>query len=311
MPADHAHDHHGHRHGHAHVPARFGRAFAIGISLNLLYVGGETLYGVLAHSLALLADAGHNLGDVLSLAAAWLATRLSRTRPSARFTYGLRASSILAALANAVTLLLVTGAIAAGAIARLIAPGPVAGGVVIVVAAIGIAVNGTTALLFMGGRASDLNIRAAFTHMATDALVAFGVVVAGLLILWTGRASIDPIASLLICAIIVAGTWSLLRDSLGFAMSAVPPGIDRDAVERFLASLPGVAAVHDLHIWGMSTTETALTAHLVRPGASPDDALLHGAAETLRRQHGIAHATIQIEQGDHAHPCALLSPETV
>ena len=304
----HSHDH-GHHHGHSHAPVGFGGAFAIGIALNASFVAAEILTGTLAHSLALLADAGHNAGDVLALAAAWLASHLTRVRPTARFTYGLRASTILAALANAVILLLVTGAIAAEALGRLFHPVPVASLTVIVVASVGIAINGLTALLFMRKRASDLNARAAFAHMATDALVAAGVVVAGLLTLWTGRAAIDPIASLVVCIVIVAGTWSLLRDSVGMALDAVPPGIDRDEVERFLASLPGVAAIHDLHIWGMSTTETALTAHLVLPHVGPDDALLHDAAETLRLRHGIAHATIQVERGSHR--CALLSPETV
>ena len=302
---------HQHTHSHGHAPASFGRAFAIGITLNLVYVAAEIGYGLLAQSLALLADAGHNLGDVLALALAWLAARLSRVRPSSRFTYGLRGSSILASVANAVTLLIITGGIAAEAIRRLFEPAPVAGPVVMVVAAVGVVVNGATALLFIGGRRSDLNLRAAFAHMATDAIVALGVVVAGALILWTGQSWIDPVSSLIISAVIVVGTWSLLRDSLGFALDAVPPGIDRTAVEHYLAGLPGVCAVHDLHIWGMSTTETALTAHLVRPGAPLDDALLHRAAETLRHDHGIGHATIQVEQGDEAHPCALESPEIV
>ena len=179
----------------------------------------------------------------------------------------------------------------------------------ILVASAGIAVNGATALLFSAGRRTDLNLRAVFAHMATDALVAAGVVVAGLLVLWTGRTVIDPLASLAVCGLIVVGAWSLLRDSVGFALDAVPPGIDRSAVERFLATLPGVEAIHDLHIWGMSTTETALTAHLVRPAGPPDDALLQQAAETLRTRHGIAHTTLQIECGSH--PCALTSPETV
>ncbi len=302
---DHQHHTHGHgRHAHSHAPANFGRAFAIGIGLNLLYVGGEVVYGLLAHSMALLADAGHNAGDILSLAAAWIAQRLSRARPTARFTYGLRASSILAALTNAMTLLLVTGAIAAGAISRLFAPAPVVGLTVVVVAAIGIAINGGTALLFMSGRKDDLNVRAAFAHMATDALVAAGVVVSGLAIMSTGWSVIDPLASLAICAAIVASTWSLLTDSVGFAMDAVPPGIDRDAVEHTLANLPGVSAVQDLHIWGMSTTETALTAHLVTPSALPDDQLLDDAAELLRLRHRIAHTTLQVRRRHHQ--CALV-----
>lgn len=307
----HGHAHHHHGAGHSHAPADFGMAFAIGALLNLAYVVGEAIAGILTHSLALLADAGHNLGDVLGLLVAWLASRLGRTAPSARFTYGLRGSSILAALSNAVVLLLVTGGIAAEAIGRLFAPAHPGGLAIVVVAGIGMLVNGVTALLFMRGRDSDLNVRAAFTHMAADALVALGVVLAGLAILWTGWAVIDPLASLAISAIIVASTWSLLRDSLAFALGAVPPGIDRAAVEATLNALPGVTAVHDLHIWGMSTTETALTAHLVRPMAGPDDALLAGIAETLRSRHGIGHATLQIEQGDAMHPCGLADSGTV
>nr|WP_321986871.1 cation diffusion facilitator family transporter [uncultured Lichenicoccus sp.] len=307
---DHGHDDHGcggthahapgHAHGpggHSHAPASFGRAFAIGIALNAAYVGGEAVAGLLAHSLALLADAGHNLGDVLGLAAAWLAQGLGRRRPSTRYTYGLRRSSILSALGNSVVLLVVTGAIAWEAVRRLLlAPAPVAGGTVMVVAAIGIAVNGITALMFAGGRKGDLNIRAAFQHMAADALLAAGVVAAGGVIWLTGWRWLDPLVSLVLAAVIVAGTWSVLRHSLDLALDAVPPGIDRIAVEGFLRQLPGVVDLHDLHIWGMSTTETALTAHLVRPGLEVDDAMLRQAASDLRVRFGIGHATFQVEQ---------------
>lgn len=313
---DHAHadehDHASHSHvgGHVHAPASFGRAFAIGISLNVAYVIAEVIYGVGAHSLALLADAGHNAGDVLGLVAAWLAAWLGKRAPAGAYTYGLRGSSILAALGNAVVLLLVTGGIAWEAIQRLFTPEPVVGVTIMVVAALGIVVNGVTAWLFMSGRKDDLNIRGAFLHMASDALVSAGTVLAGGLILWTGWHWIDPAISLAISAVIVAGTWSLLRDSVRLALAAVPPGIDQPAVAAYLRGLPGVQSVHDLHIWGMSTTETALTAHLVRPG-SLDDALLHHAAEELRERFSIGHATLQLEAGDPAHPCPLASEQVV
>ena len=318
---DHHHSHgHGHNHGdhgghsgagHHHAPASFGRAFAIGIALNLAYVVAEASYGVVAHSLALLADAGHNLGDVLGLAAAWTASILGKRRPSGRYTYGLRRSSILAALGNAIVLLVVTGGIAWEAIRRLIDPQPVGGGIVMAVAALGVLVNGATALMFMAGRKDDLNIRGAFLHMAGDALVALGVVAAGAAILWTGWLWIDPLVSLLVSAVIVAGTWGLLRDSACLALDAVPPGIDQEEVAAFLRALPGVTEVHDLHIWGMSTTETALTAHLVRPGCVLDDDMLHHAAEKLRAHFRICHATFQVEDGAGAHPCALQPAEVV
>jgi len=296
-----AHDHGHHNHGiggHAHAPASFGRAFAIGITLNVAYVAVEAFYGIAAHSVALLADAGHNLGDVLGLAVAWVAAILSQRRPSGRFTYGLRGSSILAALANAITLLVVTGGIGWEAVRRLMEPEPSGGVTIMVVAAVGVAVNGGTALLFMSGRKGDLNIGGAFTHMAADALIALGVVFTGGLIYLTGWLWLDPVVSLAVSVTIVVGTWSLLRDSLNLALDAVPPGIDPEAVLRHLAALPGVSEVHDLHIWGMSTTETALTAHLVRPNLSVDDAFLRHAALDLKERFGIGHATFQVERGD-------------
>jgi cobalt-zinc-cadmium efflux system protein len=305
-PQDHDHGHtHGHAHGHHHhhAPADFGRAFAIGIALNGAYVIGEAVYGFYANSLALLADAGHNAGDVVSLALAWLAATLARRAPSTRFTYGLASSTILAALANAVLLALVTGAIAWEAVLRLMQPQPAAGALMMAVAAVGIVVNGVTAMMFASGRKRDLNVRSAFLHMASDALVALGVVVAGGIILATGWLWLDPAVSLVIGAVIVWGTWSLLREALALALGGVPAGVDRGGVARYLADLPGVTEVHDLHIWGMSTTETALTAHLVRPGAALDDALLADACAELKRRFAIHHATLQIESGST--PCEL------
>ena len=314
---DHDHDHHdGHDHGrgghhHHHAPANFGTAFAVGIALNVGYVAVEAGYGLLVNSLALVADAGHNLGDVLGLAVAALAARLARTAPNARYTYGLRGSSILAALSNAVVLLIVTGAIALAAIQRLIHPEPTGGITVIVVALAGVAVNGITALMFASGRKGDLNIRGAFLHMASDALVALGVAVSGGVFLLTGWTWLDPAVSLAIAAIIVAGTWGLMRESLDLALDAVPAGVDRSAVLNYLRALPDVTEVHDLHIWGMSTTETALTAHLVRPTGALDDGLLRGICSELRARFRIHHPTLQVESGSAAHPCELAADGVV
>jgi cobalt-zinc-cadmium efflux system protein len=322
MPSDHAphdrHDHgHDHRHshdhhapGHGHAPASFGAAFAIGIALNSGFVLLETAYGVIADSIALVADAGHNLADVLGLVLAWWATSLVQKAPSARRTYGLKRSSILASLVNAVVLLVGVGGIAVEAVRRLGAPAPVDGTIVMWVAGVGIAINGFTAYLFMRGGKGDLNIRGAFLHLASDAVVSLGVVLAGLVIGYTGWLWLDPAVSLVIAAIIVIGTWSLLRESLDLALDAVPTRIDPVKVEAFLRDLPGVVAVHDLHIWAMSTTETALTAHLVRPGGGLDDALLDDAADALTERFGIAHSTFQIEEGDGV-LCRLASPKVV
>ena len=312
---DHDHGcHHGHGagrhvHAHSHAPSSFGRAFAVGIILNTAYVIAEAFYGIASHSLALLADAGHNLGDVLGLAVAWVAASLSQRRPSVRYTYGLRGSSILAALGNAITLLVITGGIGWEAVRRLMDPEPSGGLTIMVVAAVGVAVNGATALLFMSGRKGDLNIKGAFTHMAADALIALGVVVTGGLIIVTGWLWLDPAVSLIVSATIIVGTWSLLRDSLNLALDAVPPSINPQAVERHLKALPGVTHVHDLHIWGMSTTETALTAHLVRPNQPVEDAFLCQAAEAMKKHFGIGHATFQIETGE-GEECRL-APDSV
>ena len=293
----------GHDHGHHHhhePPANYDRAFALGIGLNLVYVAAETVAGLAAGSLALLADAGHNLSDVLGLALAWGAAWLTRRRPTPRRTYGLRRSSILAALANAMLLLVAIGAIAWEAVKRLQEPEPVATGIVLLVAGVGVLINGGTALLFMRGRENDLNIRGAFLHMAADAGITLGVMAAALVIARTGWLWLDPVTSLAIAAVILVGTWGLLRDSVDLALDAVPRGIDPDEVQAFLQARPGVAEVHDLHIWAMSTTETALTAHLVRPGASPDDGFLAELRHDLEHRFRIGHATIQVE---HGAPC--------
>jgi cobalt-zinc-cadmium efflux system protein len=293
------HDHHQHR------GSDYGRAFAIGIALNLAYVAGEAVFGILSHSLALLADAGHNLGDVLGLGLSWGAALLSRRQPSGRYTYGLRSSTILAALANAIILLVVTGGVAWEAILRLGHPVPVAGHVIVWVALVGIAVDGGTALLFASGRAHDLNLKSAFLHMAGDALVTAGVAAAGVIIGLTGWLWLDPATGLVVSAVIVFGTWGLLRSAIGLALDAVPEGVDAAGVRAHLAALPGVAALHDLHIWGMSTTETALTCHLVMPGGHPGDTALNAIAQELHARFRIVHATIQIEVGDSDEICVL------
>jgi cobalt-zinc-cadmium efflux system protein len=291
-------------HGHSHGGVSYGRAFAIGVALNLAFVAVEFVYGRLAHSLALVADAGHNLSDVLGLLMAWGAAALARRHPSPGRTYGMRRSAILAALANAVVLLVAVGAIAWEAVRRFDEPNPVVGSTVIWVALAGIAVNTATALLFASGRKGDLNIRGAFLHMAADAGVSLGVVVSGAVIIFTGWQWLDPVVSLVIAAVIIAGTWGLLRDSVNLALDAVPEGIDEREVKDYLAGLPTCAEVHDLHIWGMSTTESALTAHLVMGRAVCDDAFLAQIARELHDRFGIEHATLQVENGNLAYPCS-------
>ncbi len=299
----------GHDHGHGAVS--LNRAFAVGVTLNLAFVAVETVCGLRAHSLALVADAGHNLSDVLGLLLAWGAAALGARRPSPRRTYGLRRTSILAALANAILLLLAVGAIAWEAIGRLQRPAPVASGVVIIVALIGIGVNAGTALLFLRGRKRDLNVRGAFAHMAADAAVSGGVVVAAVLMQRTGWLWVDPAVSLAIAAVITVGTWGLLRDAVNLALDAVPEGIHPGAVKAFLERLPGVVAVHDLHIWGMSTTHVALTAHLVKPEIDNEDQWLAGACRELHDRFGIEHATLQIERDATAASCGQAAAEVV
>ena len=295
-PHGEGHDHGAHSHGHAHshAPKDFGRAFALGIALNTGFVVIEAAYGFLSNSMALVADAGHNLSDVLGLVAAWVASVLVKRAPSVRFTYGLRGSSILAALFNAVALLVATGAIIAEALQRFFEPAPVAGTTVMIVAGIGIGINGFTAWLFASGGRHDINLRGAYLHMVADAAVSAGVVLAGLAILATGFDWIDPLVSLVIAALIIAATWGLMLDSLRMALAAVPPGIDPAAVRACLAGRPGVTGLHDLHIWPMSTTEVALTAHLVL-AEPPGDRFLRDTADALRTRFGIAHATLQVE----------------
>jgi cobalt-zinc-cadmium efflux system protein len=293
--AAHSHDQ-GSGTGHHHAPADFGRAFLIGTLLNVGFVAVEAFYGFLSNSVALIADAGHNLSDVLGLLLAWGAASLSKRGPSTNFTYGLRRSSILSALFNAVFLLVAIGAIAFEAVRRLGDPQPVAGGTVMAIAAVGIVVNGITAWLFARRGKHDLNIRGAFLHMAADAAVSAAVVIAGLLILQTGWLWLDPVASLLVCAVILVGTWSLLRRSVNMALDRVPEHIPPTEVVAELEALPGVARVHDLHIWSLSTTDVALTCHLVMPGGVTGDRFLRDVSDRLHRRFGIGHATIQIER---------------
>jgi cobalt-zinc-cadmium efflux system protein len=309
MAQEHRHNsfvHPGHDHGVA--AGGYDRAFAIGAALNLSFVAIEAIFGLLANSLALLADAGHNLSDVLGLALAWAASWLTRRRPTSRHTYGFGSSSILAALTNAVVLLMVIGAIAWEALWRLAHPAPVASTTIIWVAALGIAVNAATAWPFFAGRKADINLRGAYLHMAADAAVSAGVVVAALVIRSTGWLWLDPLTSLAIALVIVVGTLGLLTESMRLAMAGVPASIDRAEVERYLAGLSGVVAVHDLHIWALSTTETALTVHLVRPGRGPDDQFLIELAQQLKLLFRIGHSTIQVE---HEGDACLLAPSEV
>jgi cobalt-zinc-cadmium efflux system protein len=305
-----AHDHHGHAHHHAHGEGRHDTAFALGTVLNVGFVVAEIGFGLAASSMALLADAAHNLGDVLGLLLGWGAAWLTRLPPTRRRTYGWGRSSILAVLLNATILLISVGAIGVEAVRRFIDPQPVVEATVMLVAAVGIAVNGATALMFMRGRGEDLNIRVQFVHMAADAFVSAGVVAAGLLIWLTGWQWLDPLASLGIAAVIVFGTWGMLRESVDLAMDAVPGGVARDEVHDYLASVPGVLEVHDLHIWGLSTTETALTAHLVCID-EPGDRRLHELTAALRDRFGIGHATLQIETDADAEMCRLRPHDVV
>lgn len=315
----HGHDGHGHGHSraghshaghsHAHAVPDSLRAFAIGAGLNFGFVLVEVGFGLYAGSLALLADAGHNLSDVLGLVLAWGAAWLSRRAPTTRRTYGYGRSSILAALANAVLLLVGTGGIIIEALTRLSDPEPVKTGIVMAVALAGVAVNMGTAMLFMANRKADLNVRGAFIHMVADGAVSLGVVAAAGVIAVTGWLWLDAVVSLAIAAAIIAGTWGLLRDSFNLALDMVPEGIDPEEVERWLAARPGVSEVHDLHIWSLSTTSVALSAHLVRPGAGLDDDFLSATCEGLKARFGIAHPVLQVEEGRMT--CALAPRDVV
>jgi cobalt-zinc-cadmium efflux system protein len=296
------HDHHGHSHAHPHSG---GTAFAVGATINLAYVVIEAAVGFSISSTALLADAGHNLGDVIGLVGGGLAVWLGARRPTAQFTYGMRRASVLSALANAVILLVTTGAIALEAARRLANPVPTEGFVIMAVSLAGIVVNGASAWLLAAGREKDLNLRAAFAHMLADAGLTAGVAVAGVVIAVTGWSRVDAAVSLVIAGVIVAGTWSLLRESVSLSLDAVPEGIDPEAVADWLRALPGVSELHDLHIWGLSTTETALTAHLVRDDAACDATLLMRVPIELRERFGIGHATVQLETRECARACAL------
>ncbi|HEY1999634.1 MAG TPA: cation diffusion facilitator family transporter [Paraburkholderia sp.] len=313
--AEHAHGHsHGHSHGpgghhHHHAPAAgHGRSFAIAVALNVAIVVVQAIYGVVAHSTALLADAGHNLSDVLGLLLAWGAAWLATRRPSARYTFGYGSTSILASLANAGLLLFACGVIVAEAINRLLNPTPVEGLVVFVVAGIGMLGNGFSAWLFMRGQKEDLNIRGAFLHMAADALISAAVAVSGLIILGTNWTWLDPLMSIVVVAVIVYGTWGLLRDSVRLALDAVPPGVDLQGIRDYLAGQPGVTDVHDLHVWALSTTGNALSVHLVMPAGHPGDATVDAIVVTLREKFAMQHATLQVDLGTTDHCCALDRP---
>lgn len=302
----HAHGHGGHHHHHG-VPANHTNAFTIAIALNTVFVAIEFTYGYIANSTALMADAGHNLSDVLGLLLAWGAAALAKRAPSTRYTYGLRSTSILAALGNAMLLLLACGAIAWEAIHRFSAPPAVAGMTVTLVALAGIAVNGLSAWLFVKGSKGDLNIRGAYLHMMADAAVSLGVVVAGIAMLLTGWYWLDPLISIAIVVVIVFGTWGLLRESVQLALNAVPANIESDAIAAYLRERAGVTDIHDLHIWGMSTTESALTVHMVMPDGYPGDAFMDEIMGELKARFSIHHSTLQIEQGTTDHSCILHS----
>jgi len=310
-PAGHAgHAHaHGHMHGHVHGEPTKGSAFAIGIVLNLAFVLIEVGAGFWAHSVALIADAGHNFGDVLGLGLAWGAAALAQRKPSARRTYGLRRTTIVASVTNALTLLFISGGLAWESARRLFTPNVVASKVVIAVALLGAVLNLGAALPFLRGRHGDLNVRSAFMHLAADAALSLGVAAGGVVVMCTGWGWVDPAVSIALTVTILVGTWSLMRSSLDLMLDAVPEGIDPDAVRKFLAGLPGVVEIHDLHIWAMSTTETALTAHLVMPANASAPSFLSEACKAIHEEFGIDHATLQVDPQDAPHPCRLSAEE--
>jgi cobalt-zinc-cadmium efflux system protein len=304
-----SHNHsHGHGHGHHHHPAPDGngRAFGIAIALNTAFVAIEFIYGFIANSTALMADAGHNLSDVLGLGLAWGAALLTKSAPTRRFTYGMRGTTILAALANALLLMVACGAIAWEAVHRFAHPEPVAGTTVSIVALVGVLINGFSAWLFVAGSKDDINVRGAYQHMAADALLSLGVVISGVVIIYTGWSWLDPVVSLVLVVVIVAGTWSLLKESIQMVLAGVPASVDATGVTAFLAAQPGVTEVHDVHIWAMSTTETALTAHLVMPDGYPGDAAIDDIVGHLREDFAIHHCTLQVELGTTKHSSCCL-----
>lgn len=304
------HDH-AHEHRHEHGQKGYGRAFAIGISLNVVFVAVETAYGIAAGSVALVADAAHNLSDVLGLAFAWAAFVLAQRKPTRQRTYGLRKTTVLAALGNAVLLLVAVGGVSWEAVGRLRQPAPIQGGILMAVAAVGVAINGVSAMFFSAGRKRDANLRGAFLHLAGDAAVSLGVVVTGAVILKTGWMWLDPLVSIIVSAVILVGTWGLLKQSLNLALDAVPEGIDAEQVNTYLAGLPGVLEVHDLHIWAMSTTETALTAHLVMRTDSCEPRFLGEVGKVLHDKFKIEHSTLQVEPPEAPDPCRQASEGTL
>lgn len=299
MSHSHSHSHHGHdHHGHNHGSIDYNKSFIIGIALNVTYIVVEVIYGLMVNSLALLADAGHNLSDVLGLLIAWAATYLVKRKPTKTHTYGFKKSSILAAFVNSLILLVAIGGIVWEAIGRFTDPQPIQGEVIMIVAGIGVIINTFTALLFVKGKEKDINIRGAFLHMAADAAISLGVVIAGLVIMMTNLVWIDPIVSIVIAVIIFFGTWSLLKESTNLALDAIPKSVDRLEIEDFLENIDGVEEVHDLHIWAMSTTENALTVHLIMPNATVNDDFTTNVAKRLEDQFHIHHTTLQIENGN-------------
>jgi cobalt-zinc-cadmium efflux system protein len=310
LPVTHAHAHGGHTHGHGHAAPTGGRAFLIGIVLNLSFVFVEAGFGIASHSMALVADAGHNLSDVLGLALAGAAMLVARRRPTKRRTYGMRGTTILASLVNALVLLFVTGGVAWESVLRFASPQPIASKTVIVVALVGVVINGSSALLFLRDKKRDLNARSAYLHLAADAALSFGVAVSGVIMLATGWLWLDPAVSIVLAIIILIGTWSLFKSSFHLAMQGVPEHIDIEGVRAYLAGLPGVSHVHDLHVWAMSTTEVALTAHIVVPYDRCAPRFLNDVAAHLHDAFKIEHATLQIEAPDDD-PCALASDHKV
>ena len=297
-------------HQHSHIPKNFGRAFVIGIVLNIIFIIAEIIYGLKVNSLALLSDAGHNVSDVFALGLAFVGVILAKSKPSDRFTYGLESASIVIALTNAVSLLVVVGGIAWEAVKRFNNTDVTDGSTVIMVAILGVVVNGITAMLFMSGKKNDLNIRGAFLHMASDALVSLGVVISGIIILNTGFTWIDPLTSLIISLVIIIGTWGLLKDSIGLSLHAVPRGIEIAKVRKYLSDLEGVREIHDLHIWAIGTNHNAASVHLVMPTGHPGDKFIAEISHELEHQFNIGHVTIQIEVGD-IKECKLASEERI